>query len=245
MKFPIAVDLDLKRNPHKGLYIAVEGIDGSGKTTQTKRLKEYFEKKGKKVIVTSEPTENLVIGKFIREKLLKSKIKLPSSAYQYLYSADRVVNHEKIVEPALKSGKIVLSHRSIWSTPAYGALDLGEVGLKIMIAQGNFSHYHQFLAPDIVFYLDISVDGALKRIAQRHDGQKIRDIYQKKDKMEVVLSGYKWLIKKFPKEMVVIDGKKSAEEVTKIIIQKLESRHSGEDPPDGGDDSRIDSGRIR
>ena len=226
MKHKISLNMDLRRNPYKGTYIAIEGIDGSGKTTQVKRLQKYFESAGKKVVVTSEPTEDLSIGKFIREKLLKAKVKIPSSAYQFIYSADRVLNHQKIVEPALKSGKTVLSHRSIWSSPAYGALDLDMAGLndkimnRIMIAQGNFSYYHQFLAPDIVFYLDISVDEVLKRIKRRDLGD--HDIYQKKNKLEKVQAGYKWLIKKFPKEIIVINGNRPEAEVTESII-----RHPG------------------
>ena len=58
MKYHIEFDLDFKRNPYKGLYIAIEGIDGSGKTTQVGKLAEYFEKQGREVLKTHEPTEN-------------------------------------------------------------------------------------------------------------------------------------------------------------------------------------------
>lgn len=227
MKYHVEFDIDLKRNPHKGLYIAIEGIDGSGKDTQILQLKEYFSKQKRDVIVTSEPQSDLLVGKVIR-KALKEKIKLPPVALQYLYSADRVLNHEQIVLPALNEGKIVLSHRVFWSAVPYGLFDKimdkmdGKYDLSqrahLMSAQGILSMYHQFVVPDKTFYLNISVDTALDRLSRR---KKTKEIYEKREALEKIKKGYDLLLHEFSKEFVVIDAEKPIDEVTQDIIKKI------------------------
>lgn len=224
MQYPFSLTQDLRRNPYKGKYYALEGVDGSGKSTQIEKIKSYLEKKGNTVIITSEPMREGKIQEVIRDALF-AKIKIPSSAYQNIYSADRAVNHISIVEPALKRGDTVITHRSIWSTPAYGLLDLGEnYDFKklnsILVSQGNFSAYHQFLCPDKTFYLRISASHAITRL-QHMD--KTKDIYEKKEKLAKIVTGYEMLVKEFPEEFIVIDGERDEEEVTQEIIERMSS----------------------
>ncbi len=225
MKYHTEFDIDFRRNTYGGLYIVVEGIDGSGKTTQIARLAKHFQKQGKEVIVTGEPRKDKgIFGKLIQEILL-SKKKIPSVAFQYLFSADRAVHQEDVIIPALKSGKIVLSDRCFWSAVPYGIMDhiMGindgkysyEMGKVILAAQGILSMYHQFLLPDKTFYLDISLDTAMSRI-QKAD--KAIEIYEDRRKLEKIMLGYQWLCREFPKEIQVINGENSVEEVTKEII---------------------------
>ena len=100
MTYHIELDIDLKRNPYKGLYIALEGIDGSGKTTQVEKLTEYFKSKGKTVVQTREPRKEGVIGDIV-QKVLTGKMKMPSVALQYLFSTDRVLHHNDVIIPGL------------------------------------------------------------------------------------------------------------------------------------------------
>lgn len=211
----------LKKNPYPGLYIALEGIDGCGKTTQIENLEKYFIKGGKSVVITSEPRKKgSIIGKLISEAL-ESKVKIPMPAFQYLYSADRVLNHEQIVIPALKRGMTVISHRCFWSAVAYGIFDKGQRRCSqknadtIMVANGIFSWYYQFLAPDITFYLKVKADTGIKRMTKM---KKKLDIYEKKEKLAKVIDGYDWLAKQFPKEIKVINGERPIEQITKEII---------------------------
>lgn len=222
MKYPISFSLDLRRNPYKGKYYAFEGIDGSGKSTQIEKIKKHLEKLGQKVTLTSEPQQEGAIQEIIRNTLFE-KVKIPSRAYQNLYSADRVINHENIVEPALKRGEIVLTHRSIWSTPAYGILDLGEEYdfsklFPVLVSQGNLSYYHQFLCPDKTFYLRVTAKHAVERLGHM---EKKKDIYENAQKLAKIVTGYNRLAEKFPDEITVIDGEKSEEEVTRQIINSL------------------------
>ncbi len=228
MKYHVEFDLDFKRNPYKGMYIAVEGIDGSGKSTQVESLKEYFEKSGKTVTQTSEPKRDLIVGRLIHEAL-KAKIDIPAPALQYLYSADRVINHESVVKPSLEKGDIVLSHRVFWSVIPYGIMDIGQDTYSkdntevLFVAQGLLSMYHQFIVPDVTFYLDISVDTAMRRLSQM---DKQKEIYEKREKLERILRGYRWLVKEFPKEFVIINGEQSEENITEEIIEYINSHNA-------------------
>jgi dTMP kinase len=223
MKYHVGFDIELKKNPHKGKYIVVEGIDGSGKTTQVKKIAEYLGKQGTTVIQTREPRKTGVIGE-IAQKVLNRKLKMSNLALQYLFATDRVLSQEEVVVPALKKGNIIVSDRSFWSAIVYGILD--RTGWKydykeadfILIVYSILSMYHQFIAPDYTFYLKISLPTALSRLKKKDD---VKEIYEDKEKLSKVIEGYDWLSKKFPEEITVIDGEKPADEVTQEIISKI------------------------
>jgi dTMP kinase len=224
MSYRINFTADFKRNTYKGLYVAVEGPDGSGKSSQVQLLKKYFEKKGKTVVLTSEPNDTLVIGKFIRS-ILQGKVKVPSLSIQYLMCADRAYNQENLIFPALRAGHIVISHRSFWSAVPYGLLDKGvrvassSTVNPILEMYGILSLYHTFMAPDVTFYLDIPLKTSIERMNMR--GEK-REMYDKKAKVKKVIAAYKFLLKEFPKEFTVIDAERSLEVVTEDMIKKIE-----------------------
>jgi len=225
MKYKVDFEIELKKNTDKGLYIALEGIDGSGKTTQVEELAKYFESKGKKVVRTREPRKEGIIGDLVNQ-ILKGELKIPPKAFQYLFSTDRVIHLEEIVLPALKEGKIVISDRSFWSAVVYGILDKSKdydykEANQILVAQSILSFYHQFTAPDYTFYLHIGLDEAMKRIAQKHE-DNAKEIYETKDKVEAVRKGYDWLMEKFQTEITIVDGEKSIGEVTKEMINIIE-----------------------
>lgn len=219
MKYHVELDIDLKRNPYKGLYIAVEGIDGSGKTTQAEELAKYFEKKGKDVVRTREPRKEGIIGSII-QKILTGKIKMSSVALQYLFSTDRVLHHEEVVIPALKTGKTIISDRCFWSAIVYGILDrnAGKYSYKnadfLLMAHSVLSMYHQFMVPDYTFYLKVPLSISIARISKKDD---LKEIYEDHEKLKRLIEGYDWLAKKFKNEITIIDGDKSVGEVTKAL----------------------------
>lgn len=226
MKYHIEFNIELRKNPYKGAYIALEGIDGCGKTTQVEILKHYLREKGKSVVVTSEPRkENSAVGRLIHE-ILQSKIKVPSQSLQYLYTAERIINHHDVVEPSLKEKKIVLSHRCLWSNVPYGMLDRGVTNYDspdtklINVTQGLMSLYHQFIVPDVTFYLSVSADTAMKRLIRMRKAREV--MYEKKEKLERISRGYEWQLEQFPDEFVIIDGEKSEEEVAWKIKNRVE-----------------------
>ena len=190
MKYHLSLDIAFKKNPHKGLYIALEGIDGSGKTTQSTALKEFFTTKGKNVTQTSEPRVDLPGGELIMQ-FFKGEVAVSGQAFQYWMSANRVINHDEIVVPALKRGEVVISDRCFWSAVPYGLMDNGVSFERkdaeiMMVTQGLLSHYYQFIAPDIVIYIDINSDTGLERSLAKK-GRRETDVYEKKDKLAKVV----------------------------------------------------------
>lgn len=125
MKYHIELDLEFRRNPYKGLYIALEGMDGSGKTVQIPRLREFFQKEDKEVVTTREPRKEGLIADIINRLLLGS-IDLPKEAFQHLFTVDRFLHHHELVLPALKAGKVVITDRCFWSAIPYGMWEMGE-----------------------------------------------------------------------------------------------------------------------
>jgi dTMP kinase len=225
MKYQVNFDIDFKRNESKGVYIALEGIDGSGKTTQVERLSEYFTSKGMSVIKTREPRKEGIIGDLVH-KVLTGKTKFPKVALQYLFSTDRVLNHEEVIIPSLKKGKIVISDRCFWSAVVYGILDKGEnydnkIANQLLVAHSILSMYHQFTIPDFTFYLKIPLETSLERLKAKKD---MKEIYESKEKIEGVLKGYDWLFGRFKNEVIVIDGSLPVEEITNQIIKIVEKK---------------------
>lgn len=222
MKYHVEFDIELKKNPYKGTYIAVEGIDGSGKTTQVEKLAEYFRSQGQSVVATREPRKEGLIGDIV-QRILTGKLKISSIALQYLFSTDRILHHEEVIIPALKAGKIVISDRCFWSAIVYGILDRnhGLYNYKeadfMLIVHSILSMYHQFIVPDHTFYLKVSLAAALSRIRKKGD---VKEIYEDKEKLRKVIEGYDWLSTKFTKEIIVVDGAGPVEEVTKAIVSK-------------------------
>src|ERR1035437_2381014 len=220
MNYHIEFDIDFKRNIYPGKFIALEGIDGSGKTIQSNLLTESLIKSGKEVFLTKNPTEG-ELGKFIR-KALQGKVELPLVSFQYLFSADRQIQQLDIVDH-LKKGDIVISDRYYWSSVAYGVADKEGVNyedtVKLeMIAQSILSMYNQFIVPDVTFYLDVSIETGLLR---RHDTDKEKELYENTEKLKKIKKGYDWLLKQYPKEFVKLNGEKSIEEVQNDLLKNL------------------------
>lgn len=220
MKYHIEFDLDFKRNPYKGKFIAFEGIDAAGKTTHVNDLRESFPK-NEKVFLTKSPSDS-EIGRFIR-KILTGKTDVPQVAFQHLFSADRV-EQEEIIAEHLKKGETVISDRYFWSAVAYGMADVDDVsdqtGNRLMVANSILSHFHQLILPDLTICLDISVKTSISRLAKM---DKAKEIYEQEDKLKEVKKAYDWLINKFPKEFTVVDAEKSEEEVSDVVLSLVKS----------------------
>lgn len=220
MRYKVEFELELLENPYEGLYIALEGIDGSGKTTQVEKIKEYFSSQNREVILTREPRKSGFIGDLIG-KVLLGEVKLPSISLQYLFSADRAVHHEEVIVPALKKGAVVISDRCFWSAIVYGILDRtnGDYAQQnvnaLLISQSILSMYHQFIVPDYTFLLKIPLEATLKR-GTIEKAEKA--IYEDKEKLEKVVRGYDYLSSRFKEHITVINGDQDQEKVTADMI---------------------------
>lgn len=139
-------------------FIAIEGIDGSGKGTQAKLLADRLKDLGRAVLLTSEPTKGPT-GKMIREHL--SNPFLDDEALALLFASDRIEHLEKEVRPALDSDKIVISDRYVYSSIAYQ-------GQKVdMEWVGDINKYAD--RPDLAILLDLDPKLTERRMHDRGD----------------------------------------------------------------------------
>lgn len=213
MKHKVNFEIEFKENKYPGKFIVLEGIDGSGKTTQVERLEKELAKRKIKVWSTKNPT-NHSIGKFIR-RVLAGYEKIPPQSIQYLFNADRVVQQEEIVEK-LKKGFVVISDRYFWSSVAYGMADMNDISDRFLTAYSILSFYHQFLIPDVTFFLDLDASESLDRL-----GSKKKEIYEKESFLKKVNQMYKYLIEKFPEQFTIVDGNNSVDVVTSKILNTI------------------------
>lgn len=226
MKYHISIDADLRKNTFPGTFIALEGIDGSGKTSQIEPLQKYYEDLGKKVVTTRSPRKNKGVLATLNQDILQGNLTIPKPAFQYLFTADYIIQTEELIIPALEKGDVVITDRfHCWSSLAYGIWESSQdydmsIAQSLLIAQGLFSPAYQLIVPDITYYFQVSVDTAVTRIAKKSDAA---ELYEKKEILEKVKKGYEWLLKEFPEQFVVIDAEGSIDEVTKSVAEKLQS----------------------
>ncbi len=143
----------------RGVLIAFEGLDGSGKSTQLRRAASALRARSLDVVETREPTDG-PWGRRIREMARDGSLVPPETELAWFFE-DRREHMREVVEPALAAGKIVLSDRSYLSTVAYqGARGLDP---RQILADSEA----EFVAPDLVLLFEVSPEVGLSRVAAR------------------------------------------------------------------------------
>ena len=188
----------------KGIFLVIEGLDGSGKTTQAtilaKRLSE-----NQNVVLTVEPSRGRV-GTFIREGCLYEEKRLPTEAEALLFAADRIEHVQKELKPALDEGKLVICDRYVYSSLAYqGSAGLSLDWIKTINARA--------LQPDFSIFIDVPPQRVLERLQRKKSvmetletQQKVREVY-----LKYVEKG----------ELVRIDGDKPKDAVADELYAKV------------------------
>lgn len=169
-----------------GSFIVFEGIDGSGKSTQARRLAEALGERGYEVVLTREPTDRTAAGRRLREIARQGREGLPLEEETRLFMEDRAEHCRDLIAPALEAGKTVVTDRFWYSTAAYqGALGADTEA----IAEES---RRRFPTPDLVFYLEIDPENALERIrAGRPEG--LAPAYEKLELLREVSRRYRRL----------------------------------------------------
>ena len=144
----------------KGLFIVIEGIDGTGKSTQVRRLGEWFVSRGREVVLSREPTDG-PWGKKLRESAATGRLS-PEDELQY-FLKDRRQHVEELIAPALAAGKVVILDRYYFSSMAYQG-SRGFDPAEIRRLNEEFAPQ-----PDLLLILDLDVDTAHQRIGHRGD----------------------------------------------------------------------------
>jgi dTMP kinase len=206
----------------RGLFITLEGIDGTGKSTQHRLLAQYLRKRGHKVTATREPGGTLV-GEQIRDILLSSKTRklAPLAELLLMYSA-RAQHLGEVVRPALARGEIVVSDRFSDASMAYQGFGR-ELGAATVAAIDQIVCGK--IKPDLTLLLDLSPRLALKRAHTReirHNSKHGRFEVQGLRFHERVRRGYLTIAKKEPRRVKLIEADQSVASVQEDIRRQVD-----------------------
>lgn len=189
----------------KGYFITFEGIDGCGKTTQLKMTERYLSEKGLPVLVIREPGSTPLSEK-IRDILLNAEFHINPVSELMLYVAARAELTRDVIIPSLLDGKVILCDRFFDSTTAYQGygrdLDIESIRRLHTMSVGQF-------IPDLTILIDVDYETSLTRRKQKAD----RLESESEEFFNKVRLGFLEISKQEPNRIVVIDGKKSIDEI--------------------------------
>ena len=194
------------KNKHEGKFIAIEGLDGSGATTQAMKISEWLKRS---VWLTQEPT-NGVIGAMIKSALTGDWKMDNPAGLQLLFAADRANHLEKEIIPRLEKGINVITDRYFLSSIAYGSLEIDDT-------EWLFHINEQFLLPDLTILVAATAKTCAKRLK---DDFRTLALANNEEKMQKVWQTYEKISKKYP-NIKVVDGEKEEEEIFEEIKKEI------------------------
>ena len=211
---PLALVPKLKRPPTNGLFVAFEGVEGSGKGTQIRLAKEWLESQGMEVVVTREPG-GTPVGEELRKVLLDHETgRIEPRTEALMFAASRAQHVASVIRPALAGGAVVICDRYIDSSLAYQgwARGLGEqdvLTLNVWATQGLF--------PDLVLLLHIEPEAGLLRSLEEPD----RIEMEGEDFHAKVADAYLRIAEEHPERFVVVDADQTPENVHLEVVEAL------------------------
>ena len=208
----------------RGIFITIEGPDGSGKTTALQQVVPRLQQEmNRKVVATREPGGSPIAEKIRSLILDPSHTDMDSRTEALLYAASRRQHLIEKVLPVLESGDVIFCDRFVDSSIAYQgyARGIGEEGIR---------EINQFategLDPDVTLYIDVPAEVGIQRIHANLDEREYNRLDQEKlDFHEKVRAGYQQLAKANPERIVVVDGTMSREEVAESCYQIIKNRY--------------------
>ncbi len=201
-----------KKEHRKELFIAFEGIDGSGKSSQISLLGKNLSRGGQKIYQTCEPSTG-PIGRMIRE-IFTGKMEGDHHTIAGLFVADRLhhlLNKTDGILDQLQNGYTVLTDRYVFSSYAYQG---AHVDLEWVIAANAESQ--RILEPDLHLFLDVSVDTAMNRLMKGRDEM---ELFETRDNLMKVHEMYKMILERFKDDqnILIVDGEQSQEVIAEQI----------------------------
>lgn len=202
----------------RGLFIVLEGPDGSGKSTMAKMIGEYYKNAGREIVFTREPG-GTKISEQIRDIILdNNNIEMAYTTEALLYAASRAQHVAEFIKPHLEQGHVVISERYVYSSIVYQGIGR-KLGIQKVKEINDFAI--DGLKPDLVLFFDIDPEKALNRKLSRNEGDRLEN--EKLAFHKSVFDGYKEIIKYYD-EIVSINADKNVEELfcdIKNIINSL------------------------
>lgn len=200
----------------RGIFIAFEGIDGSGKSTQIQMLAERIRQSGMRCYQTFEPSAG-PIGSLTRQ-ILTGRIKTDNRVIAAMFAADRLdhlLNDVDGIAAKVKDGVAVITDRYYFSSYAYHSVD---VPMDWVIKTNEESA--KVLRPDVTIFLDIDAETAMERITKNRFHT---ELFEKKSRLEKVRENYfkAFELLKQEEKVVIVDGTKSVEEIAEEIWKQV------------------------
>ena len=214
---------ETRRNyvPRGGFFIALEGIDGAGTSTQTRALAQrLIDDLGERVHMTCEPSRG-PIGRMIREQLSAGAGALNAETLALLFAADRLDHYKREILPALEGGRVVISDRYVLSSLVYQSLECPAEWVETINARAPW--------PDLCVLVDLPWEEALARVARRRatSGEE-KERYDEPDLQRRLAEGYgRARDAQRPGPIVTIDGGLTIDEVTERLFEAVRARLKG------------------
>lgn len=204
-------------NQKKGNFIAFEGIDGSGKSTQIQLLMQRLQQENVHCYTTMEPTDS-PIGSMIHQ-IMTGRLKTDNKVIAALFVADRLdhlLNDVNGIKAKIDEGTTVLTDRYYLSSYAYHSVDMP----MDWVIEAN-SQCAEILRPTVHIFIDIDPDISLERIAKNRFQQ---ELFEKKSRLVKVREKYFEAIEKLKdkENIIIIDGNQSVENISRDIWQQVE-----------------------
>lgn len=203
----------------KGIFITMEGPDGSGKTTQIELLKAYLEKKGYDIVITREPG-GTVISEAIRSIILNKEYQEMSHMTELLlYASARSQLVNQVIKPALEAGKAVICDRFVESSAVYQGIGRG-LGVSTVYEVNNYALGE--VKPELTIFMDLDAEQGIKR----KENQTELDRMESEDLSfhERVVEGYRQLAQLYPERIFPVDATLPIDEIHSIIVEEVEKR---------------------
>lgn len=199
-------------------FIVFEGIDGAGKTTQIRLLRDALAARGIECYITAEPTD-MPSGKRIREAL-SGRIAVTCAQMADMFAADRVIHNKDVkqgIDAMLAEGRTVISDRYYYSSLAYQGAELGFE----RVARLNLEN-PDIRTPDVCIFLDLSPEKSLERIGKRADTPtEIYENYEYLEKTRRMFFDVFERLKERGERIEIIDASGSAEEIADQILARV------------------------
>lgn len=203
----------MKIHNFPGWFIDIEGLDGSGASTQVALVTRELKKQGIKPYLTKEPTEG-PIGQLVGQALRGEWNSLPPASLQLLFAADRGRHLNEEIIPRLKQGELVITDRYAWASVAFGSVNLS----KEWLIELN----RDFIFPDLTIFIDTAPETCLKRLKKERSGV---ELFDQEELLQDTWETYQWLVSKYWwVDIAVVDGEKSRQKVTAEIMALLKKR---------------------
>lgn len=213
----------MNNKDNRGAFIAFEGIDGSGKSTQSALLIQKLRQEGIPCYATMEPTD-APIGSLIRQ-VMTGRVKTDNKAVAALFAADRLdhlLNEVDGIVSKIESGVTVVTDRYYFSSYAYNSVHMP---MEWVIKANEQSS--AILRPSVTVYIDIDPDTALDRIAKNRFRQ---ELFEKKSMLVKVRDNYMKAFKLLEKEekVFIVDGNRPQEEIAEAVWNAVKEYFSFE-----------------